>query len=128
MGNPKPVSVSANTYSNIGNYQTKGVGRWQGTPCPDNRFDCEDSGERESSRFENGAVLFFEASWAINGPSHTDMIVYGTKAGASIIRSLFTARERIPQHRYITVSPSNEKILLEITHFADCVLNGKTPK
>ena len=128
MGNPKPVSVSANTYSNIGNYQTKGVGRWQGTPCPDNRFDCEDSGAG-IIRFENGAVLFFEASWAINGPSHTDMIVYGTKAGASINPfTIYGERNEYLSTDNITVLPSNEKFLLEITHFADCVLNGKTPK
>lgn len=28
----------------------------------------------------------------------------------------------------ITVSPKNDKFKLEITHFADCVLNSKTPK
>ncbi len=128
MGCPKPQSVSAGAFSYIGDYQTLGVDRWQGTSCPDNRFDCEDSGAG-IIRFENGAVLFFEASWAINGPEHTNTLLYGSKAGASLSPlTIFGERNGYLSTDEITVCPRNEKVLLEITHFADCVLSGKTPK
>ena len=83
MGCPTPKSISAGVFTKIGDYKTKGVGRWQGTVCPDNKFDCEDSGAG-IIRFENDSVLFFEASWAINGPEHTDLLLCGSKAGASL--------------------------------------------
>ena len=128
MGCPKPVSVSAGVFFKIGDYQTKGVGRWQGTPCPDNKFDCEDSGAG-IIRFENGAVLFFEASWAINGPEHTDVLLCGSKAGASMSPlTIYGERNDYLSTDQITVSPKNDKFKLEITHFADCVLNNKIPK
>lgn len=128
MGCPKPVSVSAGVFFKIGDYQTKGVGRWQGTPCPDNKFDCEDSGAG-IIRFENGAVLFFEASWAINGPEHTDVLLCGSKAGASMSPlTIYGERNEYLSTDQITVCPKNDKFKLEITHFADCVLNNKTPK
>lgn len=83
MGCPKPVSVSAATYAPFGDYQTKGCTRWQGHSAPDNQFDTEDSGAG-MVRFENGAIMLFEASWAINGPGVGQVQIYGTKAGATV--------------------------------------------
>ncbi|MFR5864938.1 MAG: Gfo/Idh/MocA family protein [Acutalibacteraceae bacterium] len=44
MGNPKPVRVSAAVSNRLGEFQTKGIQRRQGTPCPDNKNDTEDFG------------------------------------------------------------------------------------
>ncbi len=44
MGNPKPVRVSAAVSNQLGDFQTKGVERWPGTPYPDGRYDTEDFG------------------------------------------------------------------------------------
>lgn len=124
MGNPKPVRVSANVFNKIGDYQTKGVGRWQGTPCPDNKFDCEDSGAG-SIHFENGAVMLFEASWAINAPEKSETLICGTKAGLSLEPlTVYGERNEYLSTDKITVNPANDKFKLEIEHFADCVLNG----
>lgn len=124
MGCPKPTRVSAFTSSHIGDYQTKGVGRWQGTPCPDNQFDTEDLGAGVI-HFENGAMLMFEASWAINGISHTDTQIFGSKAGADLnTATIFGERDGYLSDDHITLD-DNDRFLSEITHFADCVLNDK---
>ncbi len=84
MGCPKPVTVSAATSYRLGNYQTKGCFSWQGYSAEDNRFDTEDSGAG-CIRFENGAMMLFEASWAINGPEFSQTQIYGSKAGAVVV-------------------------------------------
>ncbi|MGI6715748.1 MAG: Gfo/Idh/MocA family protein [Eubacteriales bacterium] len=125
MGTPKPVSVSATTYDKIGNFKTKGVDRWQGTPCPDNQFDTEDSGAG-IIRFENGASMLFEASWAINGPPSYNTFVFGSKAGVSLNPLvIYGERNGYLSDDKISLSSSDEHFKREISHFADCVLNDK---
>ena len=125
MGCPRPVSVSACTYSYIGDYQTKGVERWHGRSCPDNKFDTEDSGNG-MIRFENGASLLFEASWAINGAAHTDTQIFGTKAGANLSPlTIYGERNGFLSDDVVTVGAEGSKFERELWHFADCVLNGK---
>lgn len=124
MGCPKPTRVSAFTSSHIGDYQTKGVGRWHGTPSPDNQFDTEDLGAGVI-HFENGAMLMFEASWAINGPAHSDTQIFGSKAGADVTSAtIYGERDGYLSDDRITLD-DNDRFLAEITHFADCVLNDK---
>lgn len=124
MGCPKPTRVSAFTSYHIGDYQTKGVGRWHGTPCPDNQFDTEDLGAGVI-HFENGAMLMFEASWAINGVAHSDTQIFGSKAGADVTSAtIFGERDEYLSDDRITLD-DNDRFLAEITHFADCVLNDK---
>lgn len=124
MGTPKPTRVSANVFQKIGDYRTKGVSRWQGTPSLDNQFDCEDSGAGVI-HFENGAMMLFEASWAINGPEKSETMVYGSKAGASVEPLvIYGERNDYLSTDAITVTPVDEKFKLEIEHFADCVLRG----
>lgn len=124
MGTPKPVRVSANTFNKIGDYQTKGVTRWHGTPSPDNQFDCEDSGAGVI-HFENGATMVFEASWAINAPEKYETLVCGSKAGATVEPLvIYGERNEYLSTDSVTVNEHNDKFQLEIEHFADCVLNG----
>ncbi len=124
MGTPKPVRVSANVFEKIGDYQTKGVDRWQGTPCPDNRFDCEDSGAGVI-HFANGATMSFEASWAINAPEKSETLICGTKAGATIEPLvIYGERNGYLSTDNVTVSLQNDKFRLEIEHFAECALKG----
>lgn len=76
-------AVSAAVSNRLGEFQTKGIQRWQGTPCPDNKNDTEDFGAGVI-HFENGAILLFEASWAINGPDYQYTQLYGTKGGITL--------------------------------------------
>ncbi len=125
MGCPKPVRVSAATYGYIGDYQTKGVDRWKGTPSPDNQFDTEDSGNG-IIHFENGASLIFEASWAINGPSNSSTQIFGSKAGASLSPLvIYGERDGYLSDDTITMGQPANKFARELTHFADCILNDK---
>lgn len=73
MGNPKPVTVSASTYSVIGPRVAKEQGK---------AFDVEDIGGA-FIRFENGATLIAEASWAGFTQKREEMItqLLGTKGG-----------------------------------------------
>lgn len=80
MGCPKPVTVSAAIASPFGNFKTKNCPRWQGHPSPEGKFDTEDSGAG-CVRFDNGAMLLFEAAWAINGPGQSKIQIYGSKSG-----------------------------------------------
>lgn len=127
MGTPKPTRISAMTFAPHGDYQTKGVGRWQGTPCPDNRFDCEDSGAG-IIHFENGAAMLFEASWAINAPNHTAVQVVGSKAGITLDPlTVYGERAEHLSDDRITVG-DNDRFADELSHFAQCVLDGTQPK
>lgn len=124
MGNPKPVRVSANVFNPHGDYQTKGVTRWHGRSCPDNQFDCEDSGAGVI-HFENGATMVFEASWAINAPDKSETLIVGTKAGATVEPLvIYGERNDYLSDDKVTVLQNNDKMQLQLEHFADCVLNN----
>ncbi|MBO5913751.1 MAG: Gfo/Idh/MocA family oxidoreductase [Clostridia bacterium] len=124
MGTPKPTRVSANVFTKIGDYQTKGVGRWHGISAPDNQFDTEDSGTGVI-HFENGASMVFEASWAINAPDKSETLICGTKAGATVEPLvIYGERNQYLSDDKVTVNNTNDKFKLELEHFADCVLRG----
>jgi len=127
MGCPKPVSVTAATSNRIGDYQTKGVGRWQGTPCPDNKFDVEDSGAG-CIRFENGAIMLFEATWAINAPDSSETLVCGSKAGIRLSPlTVFGEKDDYLSDEKIDAHADGEDVFLnEIEAFCD-YLRGKCP-
>ena len=73
MGNPKPVTVSASTFSVFGPDIAKAKGK---------RYDVEDLGAA-LIRFDNGATLILEASWAANIEHDNEIAtqLYGNKAG-----------------------------------------------
>ncbi len=75
MGYPRPVAVSGATYDTLG----KAIAAERGA-----EYTVEDLAAG-FVRFENGAVLSLEASWATNSELREDMFtyVYGTKAGAA---------------------------------------------
>jgi predicted dehydrogenase len=85
MGNPKVVSVSAATYSEIG---PQGKGQWGGsrfTINPDQPYEVEDLATA-FLRMEDGATLQLETSWA-GYSDHTDefgVSLMGTNGGANL--------------------------------------------
>lgn len=122
MGNPKPVSVSAAIAAPFGDYQTKGCTRWQGHPSPNRKFDTEDSGAG-IVRFENGAILLFEASWAINGTTSLPVQLYGTKAGVVMSNPPVIYGERNGWLSEDTLSVKKEGFFEnELRYFAQYVL------
>lgn len=124
MGNPKPVRVSAAVSNRLGEFQTKGIQRWQGTPCPDNKNDTEDFGAGVI-HFENGAILLFEASWAINGPDYQYTQLYGTKGGITLDPlTIYGERNGYLSDDRLNPGPG-KSFELEIAHFVDCILTGR---
>jgi predicted dehydrogenase len=83
MGHPRPVSVMAATYAEFGP-RRKGLGGWgsdilEGTQ----RFDVDDFATA-MIRFENGATLVVETSWASYGASTSRLRLFGREAGAEV--------------------------------------------
>jgi predicted dehydrogenase len=126
MGNPRPISVSASVYAHIGTR----LAREQ-----DKAFDVEDLG-CALVRFDNGATLILEASWAGFSEKREDMVtqLYGTKGGI-IQRNLdegyaFEARaygeragaiwETKLQQATVASGPAYQE-------FVDAVLDGREP-
>ncbi len=73
MGNPRPIAVSGATYGVIGPRLARRRRR---------KFDVEDLGAA-LVRFDSGAALVLEASWAGFSEKREDMVtqLYGTKGG-----------------------------------------------
>lgn len=128
MGKPKPISVSAATYSKIGDYKTKGVDRWKAFDTDNLVFETEDSA-CGMIRFENSATMLFEASYAINGKdtgyySH----IFGTKAGASFDPLMIYGESE--DYLVDSMPTFDEKEIAfdnQIRHFLDCIKEGKGP-
>ena len=73
MGDPKPVAISGMTYNKLGNALARKARK---------KFDVEDLAVA-MIRFDNGATMLVEVSWAINCERGEEMFtyLYGTKAG-----------------------------------------------
>jgi predicted dehydrogenase len=127
MGKPKPIAVSACAYNKIGDYKTKGVSRWRALDTDDIVFETEDSANG-IIRFENGASMNFEVSWAING-KNTGIYssIYGTKAGAELDPFvIYGEQESILVDSTPTVK-EEDSFANEIREFLDCIKEGREP-
>lgn len=127
MGKPKPISISAVIHKKIGDYKTKGVGRWIAFDTDNLVFDTEDSAAA-FIRFENGATMSVDVSWAINGQD-TGMFstIYGDKAGASFEPLTIYGEE---ENYLVDLKPKvdgEDMFSNEIRHFLDCVKENKQP-
>lgn len=84
MDNYKPVAVTGSTYNTLG---TTLEGEEQGTDAhwDPKTYEVEDAAFG-FVKFENGATVFLESSWALNTTDERQAMttVYGTKAGAAM--------------------------------------------
>lgn len=96
MGFPRPVAVSGVAPTKLAHLEglvnRPGWGKWQGTPQV---FDVEDFAAG-LVRFENGAVLFLEASFLLNivDEDYTKAIVCGTRGGMDITDGKIITQEQ----------------------------------
>lgn len=86
MGKPKPVSVYGSTFSKLGN--RPGIRSQKDHVSSDKSgediFNCEDLATA-LIRFDNGAVLFIDASFSINaGAGDNSVQLFGTNGGVKI--------------------------------------------
>lgn len=131
MGNPKPVSVSGAAYAKFGP-RNKGAASY-GAPPPKGKpsaYEVEDLA-CGLIKFDNGATLFLEASWA----SYTQKdefysVLLGTEGGAELpdfgqLR-LYKDMGGAP----VDIHPTPPKLSGrqgEINHFLTCIQEGKQP-
>jgi predicted dehydrogenase len=114
MGNPKPVAVRGATYRKFGDAQAEGT------------FDVEDLATG-FIRFDNGATLQIEFSWASNIEEEVNFVeLRGTKSGASLRMgelSLFSEINGLPvdmRPSHVNRKPSRMHHE-NINHFIDCL-------
>lgn len=124
MGYPKPVWVMGSTYQHLGSALAQKQGK---------TFDVEDLAAG-MIRFENGATLIVEASWAANikESEFMETRLYGTRAGL-VQRNLdegyrFEAEiflEKDGAHFDMKLHPPYPPVTSSYYHFVDCLATGK---
>ena len=127
MGNPTPVSVSGCTYTKFANSDlSDSVNSAFGEKKAGGTFDVEDLA-MGFIRFDNGACLQIEVSWASNVEKEVNFVeLRGDKAGMSLYGEelkIFAEDNGILQDIYPKTS-GGQPHALNIAHFVD-VLMGK---
>ena len=125
MGNPTPVSVCGSTYNMLGAAIAKKARK---------KFDVEDLAVG-MIRFDNGATMLVEASWAMNSELGEDMFtyVYGTRAGIchQNIAEGYSFEARVFGEQNGTYMVSKIKSCPpsphSVEHFIDVVADGVKP-
>jgi predicted dehydrogenase len=130
MGSPKPVDVMGTTYQKLGT--RPGVNLFP-RPWDPAKFETEDAAFA-MVRFDNGATLYLETSWAINMPELHSTRLAGTKGGAetSPLRifgetknNLVDISPVIPEWQKRAGGQSTQDA--KVKHFVDCILNDTQP-
>lgn len=131
MGRPKPVSVFGSTYNRIGNRSNiRGISCYRAADFGSTENEVEDLAHAVV-KFDNGASLFVETSWALNTKSDTFyMDIFGDKGGAQLEPNLEIFSER--NNYLLDIKPLlnnysfdfKEAFGNEIRHFVDCLLNN----
>ncbi|MBE6611287.1 MAG: Gfo/Idh/MocA family oxidoreductase [Ruminococcaceae bacterium] len=129
MGNPKPVSVYGAAFEKLNN--RPGIKRGStGYVCPDSSAVCDvEDLATALIRYDNGAVLFLESSYALNIKEDLYSIeLFGDKGGVKLAPDfdMYTCMNGY----MVDVTPAGVKINEdncfpgEINNFVDCILNG----
>lgn len=124
MGYPKPVSVLGSTYNPIGTKPGINLMSRNWDPA---KFETEDAAFA-MIKFDNGATLMMEATWAINLPQQEGTKVAGTLAGAELnpLR-LYGQSERNITNTEVIIPEWMKRQSgqdLKVKHFVEAVLNG----
>ncbi len=115
MNSPRPVEVMGTSYSHFGHL------------VPDDiKYDVDDATFAQI-RFENGATIVLETTWALNLPGDNYIKVSGTKAGASLSPfTLYTEEDGKELDKPLNASSINS-FDEEVKHFVGCIVDGKEP-
>lgn len=133
MGGPKPVAVSASTYTRFaddGSHADSDNAKF-GDSRADGTFDVEDLA-MGLIRFDNGAVLQIEFSWASNIKEERRFIeARGTKAGFTWENGtkveIFGEENGVVTDLLPKVDPVDDGHARNLQNFVDVLLNGAQP-
>lgn len=115
MGAPRPVEVMGMAYSHFKHLVREDV-----------TYNVDDAAFAQI-RFENGATIVLETTWALNLPGDNYIKVAGTKAGATLNPfTLYTEENGEETDKALTASPING-FDEEVKHFVGCVVDGTEP-
>ena len=131
MGNPVPVSVSGCTYTKFAdNDVSDSVHSKFGETNDDGTFDVEDLA-MGFIKFDNGACLQIEFSWASNIEEENSFVeLRGTKSGAKLYNDdlkIFTENNGCLEDIIPKTNPTPDAHGRNIAHFADVLQNGAQP-
>lgn len=134
MGKPKPVSVSGNTYSKLGNRSNiENLSFYKAADYDASINDVEDLANA-LIRFENGASLFVDVSFTLQAKEDELYVkLFGDKGGAEIEPELVLVTEK--NNTILNVTPQVDHLSFnfeqafgnEINHFVECCIEGKEP-
>ncbi|MBP1948432.1 Gfo/Idh/MocA family protein [Virgibacillus litoralis] len=132
MGKPRPVSVSGNTYSKLGNRShIENLSFYQAADYDPTLNDVEDL-TNALIRFENGASLLVDVSFTLQAKKdEVNVKLYGDKGGAEIEPELSLVTEK--HNTILNVTPQldtlkfdvHKAFVNEINHFVTCCKDGK---
>ena len=116
MGNPKPVSAYGSAYAEFGPKMPDGE-----------KYDVEDLATG-LVKFENGATVLVEASWASNIANETSYTtLMGDKGGADLSPLRIYTELNGEQADITPQHPNINGHQAEVLHFVDCIRDGKQP-
>ena len=132
MGKPRPISVSGNTYSKLGNRShIENLSFYQAADYNAALNDVEDLANA-LIRFDNGASLFVDVSFTLHAKEDELYVkLFGEKGGAEIEPKLAMVTEK--NNTILNVTPQIDNLSFdferafrnEINHFVVCCIEGK---
>ena len=115
MNSPRPVEVMGASYSHFEHLVPDDV-----------KYDVDDATFAQI-RFENGATIILETTWALNLPGDNYIKIAGTKAGASLSPfTLYTEEDGQELDKSLD-APSINGFDEEVKHFVGCIIDEKVP-
>ena len=132
MGKPRPVSVSGNTYSKLGNRShIENLSFYKAADYDPTLNDVEDLANA-LIRFENGASLYVDVSFTLQAKQdELSVKLFGDKGGAEIEPELAIVTEK--NNTILNVAPQIDNLGFdftqaftnEINHFVECCLDKR---
>lgn len=132
MGRPRPVSVSGNTYSKLGNRShIENLSFYKAADYDPTLNDVEDLANA-LIRFENGASLYVDVSFTLQAKQEEVSVkLFGDKGGAEIEPELAIVTEK--NNTILNIEPQIDTLGFdfvksfsnEVNHFVDCCIEGK---
>lgn len=132
MGKPRPVSVSGNTYSKLGNRShIENLSFYKAADYNPTINNVEDMANA-LIRFDNGASLYVDVSFTLHAKKDELFVkLFGEKGGAEIEPELAMVTEK--NNTILNITPQIDSLSFdfegafrnEINHFVDCCLTGK---